>query len=50
MRHHAHCQNLHGVVGYYPSNGNIYSPDQNGTAEIIDSKTIVEKNTQVLLG
>ena len=43
MRHHVHCQNLHGVVGYYPSNGNICSPDQNGTAETINSKTAVEK-------
>ena len=50
MRHHVHCKNLHGVVGYYPSNGNVCLPDQNGTAQIIDSKAIVEKNTQVLLG
>ena len=45
MRHHVHCQNLHGVVGYYPINNTICQTEQNDTIQTIDSKTIVEKNT-----
>ena len=32
MRHHVHCQDLHGVVGYYPLTNKVCSEDQNGKA------------------
>ena len=50
MRHHIHCQDLHGVVGYYPLHNNICSNEDNEKIDVIDSKAIVKKNTQVLLG
>ena len=50
MRHHVHCQDLHGVVGYHTLTNKFCLEDQNGKAEIIDSNVVVEKNTQVLLG
>ena len=50
MRHHIHCQDLHGVIGYYPLGNNICNQDGSGQAEVIDSKFIVERNTQVVLG
>ena len=51
MRHHVHCQNLHGVIGYYPINNNVCQTEQDERIKTIDSKTIVEKkNTNLLLG
>ena len=50
MRHHVHCQDLHGVVGYYPMNNNFCLSNQGNDIKVVDSKTVVEKNTQVLLG
>ena len=50
MRHHVHCQNHHGVVGYYPQHNNVCSINEDVRAEIMDSKNIVERHTQFHLG
>ena len=50
MRHHVHCQDLHGVVGYYPQHNNNSSIERNGTEKVINSNNIVERNTEVILG
>ena len=50
MRHHVHCHDLHGVVGYYPKTSSYCPSVCRGSPDIITSEEIVSKNTQVFLG
>ena len=50
MRHHVHCQNLRGVIGYYPINNNVCQTEQDERIKTIDSKTIVEKKHKFAFG
>ena len=50
MRHHVHCQNLHGVVGYKPRHTHCYPVGENNPTDVINTEKTVKKNTNVQLG
>ena len=50
MRHHVHCQNLHGVVGYKQKHTHCYPVGENNPKDVINTEKIVKKNTNVMLG
>ena len=50
MRNHVHCQDLHGVIGYYPLHYNDYSINQDIGQKRLNSDSVVQKNIQALLG
>ena len=53
MRHHVHCKDLHGKVGYYPQLSQIdrgLGGDPNLFRKGLNTDEIVTKNTQVALG
>ena len=50
MRHHVHCQDHHGVVGYSFENNYCCETGTDNPINVINSDSIVEKNTKVLMG
>jgi len=50
MRHHVHCQDLHGVVGYKMTNSYCRPVGENNPLDVINTSMIVQNNTNVLLG
>ena len=57
MRHHIHCLDLHGIVGYYPNNGEmdtsnlVVSEERRKVLvdETVDTNDIVKKNCAVYI-
>ena len=49
MRHHVHCQNLHGVVGYKQKHPYCVPIGESNPKDVINTNMIVQKNTNVLL-
>ena len=50
MRHHVHCQNHHGIVGYKRKHTYCYPVGDNNPKDIINTNKIVQKNTGVMFG
>ena len=54
MRHHVHCQDLNGVIGYYPRVRQEINKDSmlnvHGHRERLNTNEMINKNTQVNLG
>ena len=49
MRHHVHCQNLHGVVGYKQKHPYCVPIGESNPKDVINTNMIVQKNTNVML-
>ena len=57
MRHHIHCLDLHGIVGYYPNKGEMDTSDlvvseerrKVLAGETVDTNDIVKKNCAVYI-
>ena len=50
MRHHVHCQNHHGVIGYKHKYTHCCPVGEKNPKDIINTNNIVQKNTTVLFG
>ena len=50
MRHHVHCQNLHGVVCYKHKHTHCCLAGENNPKDVINTNKIIQKNTKALFG